>query len=301
MSSPQMRTRSVVGMIWGALLAVLAAACSAAKAPAPDPWPTRYPASREVLEKFGNPYAGQSRKIGNYTFTSDLVEARLGPRRFRIPANFYYDQMGPDFQGSVQLILLWPELAPAPPGVSFHDDPDMSDRYISISVRSLDNVPVEGFLERGVRPQYGKPDDPTQSLALRIKGDAVHGLVPYYTDFQKLDAFTKREYGDRGRVASDRNSILNSDWYLAYRSDGSIATHVACVSREVPEGIVFEGRRVVSVNPPVASCSHEFTIPSLQIWVVMDYKRVMLKDWKRIEDRVRELLELGRVDRAEEK
>lgn len=288
-----------VALVAAALFSLFA--CNATQSPKPDAWPTRYPASREVLRKFDNPYFGQSRKIGSYTYTTDLVEARLGPNRFRIPANFYYSQMGPDFQGSVQLILLWPELAPAPPGVNFHDDPDMLDRYISISVRSLDNVPVEGFLERGVKPQYGKPDDPTLSLALRIKGDPVHGLTPYYTDFEKLDAFARREYGDRASVAAERDSILNSDWYLAYRPDGAVATHISCVSREVPDGIVFAGRRVISVKPPVASCSHEFIIPSLRIWIVMDYKRVMLKDWKRIEERVRGLLELGRVDKTKQK
>lgn len=291
-----MRLRAFQSLV---LSAAVLAACTApthsTDARAQPPVASR-PAGPQAPDPFGNPYAGQRLAVGRYTYTTDLVEARLGPYRYRFPANFYYDQMGPDFQGSVRLILIWPDLAPTPPGVNFHDDENLSDRYVSISIGYLDKVPVKGYLERMIVPQWGDPSDPTLSLKHRIKGSPVFGLVPYYTDFAKLEAWARRTDPDSVSTVADRDSSMNGDWYLAYRADGSIRTFIKCTSREMPDGIVFEGARVVSAQPPIALCTHDFTVPSLGLDVQMEYARAMLKDWQRTEDRVRHLLDVGRID-----
>src|SRR5690606_35888263 len=48
--------------------------------------------------------------IGRYTYTDAPVEARIGRHLYRIPANYFYDQMGPTFQGDVSLRMQWPDL-----------------------------------------------------------------------------------------------------------------------------------------------------------------------------------------------
>lgn len=297
MTSPRARAPVTACIVLGVVLAGLTAACGAAKPPNSGASSSRHPASRDALVRFGDPYFGQSRTIGNYTYTTDLVEARLGRNRFRIPANFFYDQMGPDFQGSVRLVLIWPELAPTPPGVNFHDDPNLFDRHVSVSILHPDNVSVQAYMERMVNDvEGGDLDDPTRSLATRIAGDTIHGLKPYYTDFRRVDVWARRRHGERASVAADRASPSNSDWYVSYRPDGSLATHIACVSREVPDGITFDGARVVSAHPPIASCTHTFAVPAWHLVVTMDYVRPMLKDWKKMESRVLAILSAARIE-----
>ena len=54
--------------------------------------------------------------VDGYTYTNEPKLTQLGPHHFMIPANYFSDQMGPDFQGGVLLELVWPQLGPAPPG-----------------------------------------------------------------------------------------------------------------------------------------------------------------------------------------
>lgn len=258
--------------------------------------PPSMPTPSEQADPFGNPYAGQRRTIDDgYTYTTNLVEARLGPHRYRFPANFYYDQIGPDFQGGVALVLLWPDLQPAPPGVNFHDDDALFGHVIHVRLEYLDKVPVGTYLERLTKPLV-RNDDPIETIRGRIRGSAVHGLTPYYLDFARLRAWMKRAYGDVPAAGMDPASSLNEDWYLAYGPKRQIRTFIRCGSHEMPDGIVFDGARVVEVTPPVMLCTHHFTVPEKGLSVELGYPRALLHDWARVEARVRQLLRAAHVD-----
>lgn len=293
-----MRQRTIAGV--SLVFCMLATACGHASRglPAtdgPSPVATAPPAA---ADPFGNPYAGQSRTHPDgYVYTTDLVEGRVGPNRFRFPANFYYDQIGPDFQGSVSLILLWPRLEPVPPGIGFHDHQNLFDRRITASLNYVDAVPIEGLLDRKLQPmsEY-EVGDPLETLELRRRGKPVHGLTPYYTDFEKLEIWHRARYGDVPPAVLDRSSSLNDDWYVARGRDGKVTTYVECTSHEVTDGIRFEGDRVVHAKPPIAQCMHFFTLPGKRIEVWLRYKRAFLHDWRRIEHRVRTVLDVGAMN-----
>ena len=293
-----MRKRMIAGV--SLVFCVLATACGHASRglPGADSTPPVAAAPAAAADPFGNPYAGQRRTHPDgHVYTTDPVEARLGPHRFRFPANFYYDQMGPDFQGSVSLILLWPRLEPAPPGQNFHDDQNRFDRHINASLHYVDAVPIEGLLDRKLQPSSDyEVGDPLLTLELRQRGKPRHGLIPYYTDFQRVESSTRARYGNVPGDALDRSSVLNDDWYLARGPDGAVDTFIKCTSHELPDGIRFEGENVVEAKPPIALCKHVFTLPEKRIEVSLRYKRAFLHDWQRIETRVRTLIGAGAMD-----
>src|SRR3546814_2825438 len=45
-----------------------------------------------------------------YGYNDRPVEAHLGPHRYLIPANYFRNQIGPDFQGNFTLLVQWPDL-----------------------------------------------------------------------------------------------------------------------------------------------------------------------------------------------
>lgn len=63
-----------------------------------------------------------------YGYNERPVEAQLGPHHLRIPANYFRDQIGPDFQGNFSLLVQWPDLEPLPPGKRSGQDMDTFDQ-----------------------------------------------------------------------------------------------------------------------------------------------------------------------------
>src|SRR3546814_3166574 len=85
--------------------------------------------------------------------SSDL-EAHLGPHRYLNPANYFRNQIGPDFQGNFTLLVQWPDLQPLPPGERSRQDMETFAKQITISPDYVDRVPMEGLLEKSIR-HYG--------------------------------------------------------------------------------------------------------------------------------------------------
>jgi hypothetical protein len=79
------------------------------------------------------------------------------------------------------------------------------------------------------------------------------------------------------------------DWYIARDARGKLETLIKCDSRELPDGLTIQGDRVVDAGTGNASCDHSIVIGEDNLSVSIEYNRVFLKDWKRIEDRVRTL------------
>lgn len=232
------------------------------------------------------------------------VQAKLGPHRFEIPANYFDTQLGPDFQGNMRLILQWPDLRPLAPGERYFEGGEQRlARNIDIAPHYIDRVPLQTSLERAlisnVDSEQKRREDPTLNPDLRLGGEPVFGLTPYYTDFAKVDAYNLKVYGDKANRAGDRDSLFNNDWFVARDADGALSTVIKCTSREIPDGAQTQGDTLRLLDAPkLPMCSHDFTIARYDARINVSYLRVFMPDWRKIEQRVRGLLDQYHVDDA---
>lgn len=216
------------------------------------------------------------------------VEARLGPHRFRIPANYFRDQIGPDFQGNFSLLVQWPDLEPLPPGKRSGQDMATFDRQITITPYYVDQVPIETLLERRTMP-LADPDqieaqDPRDRLDLMRALPKRDGLVPYVVDMQKLEDYARR-YQESVGVAPGIGRETYKDWFVRHDSDGKLLTLIRCDLEPEPGSYLHP------------QCTHDLTMPEWHVSVRIDYRREHLPDWRRIEERARELLARYRVEK----
>lgn len=236
----------------------------------------------------------ESRTLDGYTYTTKPVEARIGPHRFALPANYYDDQIGPAIGGGVGLTLMWPSLQAAPPGT--RPTRSMADHYraISVSIDYVDKVPVSGLLQRIASTEVTTEDgtiertDPRRRLDLRIPGTPQFGLIPYTIDETRMDAYTQAYSKQRGEAPA-RNPRTEKEWYVGRSGDDGITTLIRC---DQPlyglSGLVIEGELLVPDDAPeVASCTHNVVDIPDSLSMTIRYRRVLLKDWKAIEDAVR--------------
>lgn len=221
-----------------------------------------------------------------YGYNDRPVEARLGPHRFRIPANYFRDQIGPDFQGNFSLLVQWPDLQPLPPGKRSGQDMATFDRQITIAPDYVDRVPIEGLLDRMAMPLAERGtveyDDPRTRLDLMLAQPEDHGITPYLVDTAKMDAYAARYRAEVG-VSTRTTPETYKDWFVRRNPEGGLSTLIQC------DPLPAEG------DPRRPQCTHEFTVPALKIAISIDYAREYLRDWERIEKRARDLLEQYRT------
>ncbi|UZW60930.1 hypothetical protein [Lysobacter enzymogenes] len=230
-----------------------------------------------------------------------LVEVNLGPHRFRIPSNYFDIERGQDAQGFMRLILRWPELAPLAPGVHYLSGGETERaRNLDISPTYIDRVPLQTRLDRdwisNVDSEQELRENPTLNPELRLKGADVDGLTPYYTDFAKVDAYYAKLYGKKDIPATDRHSLFNNDWFVARDADGTLTTIIKCTAREEPDGArIADGRLELLDAPRLPSCSHAFVMPKYGTYVQVSYLRIFMRDWRRIEQRIRAVFDDGHI------
>lgn len=216
-----------------------------------------------------------------YGYNERPVEARLGPHRFRIPANYFRDQIGPDFQGNFSLLVQWPDLQPLPPGERSGQAMATFDRQVTIAPRYVDRVPIETLLERMTRPM-SEPDrieaqDPRERLDLMQAQPEHDGLMPHVVDTHRLEDYARR-YREAIGVPTNISPETYKDWFVRRDSEGGLLTVIRC-DHEPETG---------SEERP--QCTHDFTVPELRIAVSIDYPREFLAGWRKIEERARALL-----------
>jgi len=234
------------------------------------------------------------RTIKGHTYTTEPVEATVGPHRFMFPANYYDNQIGPYFDGSVGLTLLWPDLGPALPGT--RPDRSMEDfqRSVVIGLQHIDRTPIRGLLERYTSTeQTSTPtsvlrNDPTERLDLRIPQPERFGLVPYAINDALMPAFQKA-LEQENKMPQPRNLRMEKDWYVARNGEGELTTFIECESEaHFPDGLTISGDRLRDTEDSrVAGCTHYFVDIEDSIAITATYPRVILKDWKKIESTVR--------------
>lgn len=269
-------------------LAVALSASACAKAP-PTETGHKEPAMSED--------ANQSRTIDGYTYTTAPVEAQLGPHRYAFPANLYDDQIGPSIGGGIALTFIWPGLQAAPPGT--RPTRSMEDHYraVTASIDYLDAVPAADLLPRLTDTEATTEEgsvnrnDPRRRLDLRKAGAEQFGLTPYAIDEDRMAVFAKDYENQRGQPVS-RNPRKEDEWYIARGADGQLATFVKCNPPEAGnEGLSIQGDTLApDVSVKVASCTHYFVDSKDNLGVTLFYPRVLLKDWRAMEEATRTAL-----------
>lgn len=220
-----------------------------------------------------------------------LMEACLGPYKLRIPANYFGDQMGPNFDDSFGLYLEYPSLQPFAPGQRTHLSLDVSTRTVDIGYLYLDRIKAHDFLRRQYTPDSSDEDNPEERLEGRIHGEQIYGLTPYYADLPKVFAYYKAKgYRESLSLFEAKN---HDDWYLKRDSNGEVRTFIKCTSHVVTEsGVEYSGGKMVrSKGKELPECDHIFIIPEISTGVKVSYVRAALPDWEKIESAARNYLE----------
>jgi len=225
-------------------------------------------------------------------YSEALVPAKLGPNTFNFPMNLYDSQRGPDFQGSVGLVLEWPSLKPFAPG--FVGKPGaqdvLGDVSINIRPRYLNHMSAAKALNISILPQtYDLPNDVRNRLETRRKGSDVYGLQAYYVDVDKLASFLKSRNPE---VKRDQALLVGKDWYLRWNSDSSLGTMISCTTVDIPGAKLIKG--VLEDTPPGVDrglCDHKFALPKWNLLIEISYLRAYLPHWEKIEDETRRLIE----------
>lgn len=231
-----------------------------------------------------------------------LMDTCLGPYTLRIPANYFGDQMGPNFDGSFGLYLEYPTLEPFAPGERSHLQLDVATRTVNIGYHYLDRVDVHEALRSQYTPQSWDNDEPQARLEERIEGAPIYGLTPYYADLPKFFAYYRAK-GYSDAHSDDSTSVFNAayhkDWYVARDENGQISTIIKCTSKEVSQsGVEYrDGKLVRSKEEELPECDHFFIVPDLKVLVEIRYVRFALPDWKKIEGKARDDLQTFMVEK----
>lgn len=218
------------------------------------------------------------------------VDTCLGPNRYRIPANHFYDQMGPDFQGGVVLLMQWPDLQAPPPGK--RSEAERAHTLIRSSLEYVNRVSIGPLLEKFI--DYPS-DYRYEKLDQRDRQPPRFGLIPYYVNEQKFRAHKKERERIDGYESIDYRLENQEDWYLDRDAEGRLTTLIKCGSHLKPDGYAIREDHVEWVGPWGTSCTHRFVIPEHMLSISIDYSRVLLKDWKRFEAELRRRLKQYRV------
>ena len=229
----------------------------------------------------------------------------LGPHRFRLPLNLFNGQDGYNLDGTdLWLALSGPDLEAIPMGVNFHDDMTMFISTIHIHVGHvdrLDDAQYARLLQSDIEPLTADTvlrENPASNLHMRIKGEAMFGLTPYYLDFERLKSYYVKAYGPDTPAIRDMEHH-NDDWLLNTDSSGVLRSIVKCTSFNAPDGARLEEGRIVDapVNRRRSTCNHMFLLPEFKATVEVNYLRILLPEWKRIEERITTILRNAKVEK----
>lgn len=224
----------------------------------------------------------------------------LGPHRFCVQQRLFHNLIRAS-QDRVGFALNWPTLEPLPPDLDEDADQDTFVSTLEIRIDYFDKLTDEEarlLPRRWIEPI--DPSDPQElrrpeyNLGLRIKGDPVHGLTPYYADLPAIRRFYE---GIDGPDTTAGLPDTQEDWFVDMDEHGIPRTVLKCSVAEVPDGVRLANGRLVH-DPKIfrrATCMHMFAIPEYKSAARITYQRVIAPDWKRIETRIRAILASGEM------
>ncbi|WP_184439739.1 hypothetical protein [Xanthomonas cannabis] len=242
------------------------------------------------------------RTINGHTYSDAPVEVKLGPNTFRIPANYLDSQIAPWPGEGVTLVIEWPDMTPTPPGARANPRTNDFRKEIHASIDYVDRVPIEALLARYssneaiTEPDSVERGDPVDRLDLRIAQPEILGLTPYAIDEEKMAVYVKA-YEARYSKPPTRNPAFEDDWYVARDSGGNLTTFIKCDSVKFrKDGIRLEGDQVIDEEGPVvAGCTHYLVDVEDKLSITLNYHRAFLRDWKRMEKAIRDVLARTKV------
>ncbi len=249
------------------------------------PRPAQKPAERTQTNEQG---CTRQRSVGPqypYADPAPLKQACVGPYLLALPQNYFDNQIGTEHDGRFALALEYPSLEAFKPGQRMNLPVAGSLRTVRIRYGYSDRYTPLQILERmSTLPEY-EPDSPSRSFKDRIKGEQVHGLLPYYVDMARVRAHYL------GKGASNDTPLIqpesNDDWYVSFDVAGRVERLVSCASREMKDpGYDWRGDVPVKNSTiGVARCEHMFVIPDRDVLVSVSYLRDLLPQWQRLEAR----------------
>lgn len=202
------------------------------------------------------------------TQQSDMAEARLGPHRFRMPAEMFRYGIAPQGERRFEMRLRLPEQSP----LAVEPGPGSVEQamLLSVEVMRIEGVPVSHLLSFWLREML--PDaspDPLGGDVKRVAGESVHGLRPY---------FIAEGVPIRGD-ARDR--------FLGPETQRPVPSFIECTPRAQPDGVALVDGRAVKQGDGgmIATCDHAFLLED-DLAVHLRYARVHLPQWRGIESRL---------------
>ncbi|MFA1751712.1 Smlt3025 familytype IV secretion system inhibitor [Xanthomonas campestris] len=273
-------------------VAVAVAGSACARTPSPE-------------QKRTSPMSGTvttGRTINGHTYSDAPVDVKLGPNTFRIPANYLDSQIAPWSIEVVTLVIEWPDMTPTPPGARANPRTNDFRKEIHASMNYVDRVPIEGLLARYssnealTEPDSVERGDPVDRLDLRIAQPETLGLTPYAIDEEKMAVYVKA-YEAHYDKPPTRNPAFEDDWYVARDSSGNLTTFIKCDSVKFrKDGIRLEGDQVIDEEEEVvAGCTHHLVDVENKLSITLNYHRAFLRDWKRMEKAIRDVLARTKV------
>ncbi|MCC5098114.1 hypothetical protein [Xanthomonas campestris] len=273
-------------------LAVAVTGSACARTPSPE-------------QKRTSPMSGTvttGRTINGHTYSDAPVDVKLGPNTFRIPANYLDSQIAPWSIEVVTLVIEWPDMTPTPPGARANPRTNDFRKEIHASMNYVDRVPIEGLLARYssnealTEPDSVERGDPVDRLDLRIAQPETLGLTPYAIDEEKMAVYVKAYEAHYGKPPT-RNPAFEDDWYIARDSGGNLTTFIKCDSIKFrKDGIRLEGDQVIDEEEEVvAGCTHHLVDVENKLSITLNYHRAFLRDWKRMEKAIRDVLARTKV------
>jgi len=109
-----------------------------------------------------------------------IKQACVGPYLLELPQNYFYNQMGTEFDGSFALALEYPSLEPFKPGERSNLSVDVAIRTVQIDYHYIDRIGIRQALRNQYQPMEFERADPSASLDARIEGAPIVGLTPYF-------------------------------------------------------------------------------------------------------------------------
>ena len=243
------------------------------------------------------------RTVNGHTYTDAPVDVKLGPNTFRIPANYLDSQIAPWPGEGVSLVIEWPDMGPSAPGARAEPRTNNFLKEIGVSIDYLDRLPIEDVMNRRVTND-GHTDegslerrDPTSRLELRVAQPEQMGLTPYAVNEDLRIAYAREQEAQSGRPFP-RNLAFEPDWFVARSSDGQISTFIKCDNpTHRKDGVTLRGDEVTSADGELAAlCTHYFVDIQSKLSIRLSYKRAFLRDWKKMEAAVRNVLARSKVD-----
>jgi hypothetical protein len=225
------------------------------------------------------------------------VETRLGSQTLRIPREYLRLRLDPSSDQRFELAILLPKLGPVPRGYA---SMGLSGAAVSeiVVIHRAGKSPSQLFSEWLGQAEGATTPDPLAGDKPRVRGEQVWGLVPYSLDFEALRRQAQAR-GEKADTVASPHRVYNLDRYLSYDSGGAMTALIECTSKTLDDGIeVVDGvlQRIRTGNTDtLAVCDHGFAIDALDATVNIQYPRAYLSDWRRIEQRVRDLIEAGRT------